>query len=45
MAVQLDVIIVIDVEATCWEGYPPPGQDKEIIEIGICLVDAKTTRR
>ncbi|NEE10677.1 DNA polymerase III, partial [Streptomyces sp. SID7499] len=25
---------VVDVEATCWEGQPPPGQVSEIIEIG-----------
>ena len=39
MARQLDKIIVIDVEATCWEGDPPANQQSEIIEIGLCLVD------
>ena len=34
---------VVDVEATCWEGGPPPGQVSEIIEIGLCVVDV--TRR
>jgi len=32
-------IIIIDLEATCWEGAVPPGQQNEIIEIGICLLD------
>ncbi|HEY9294875.1 MAG TPA: 3'-5' exonuclease [Phormidium sp.] len=39
MAKKLDQIIVIDVEATCWEGTAPPGEENEIIEIGICPVD------
>ncbi|MFE2626194.1 DNA polymerase III, partial [Streptomyces caelestis] len=30
---------VVDVEATCWEGQPPPGQVSEIIEIGLTVVD------
>lgn len=29
MARKLDQILVIDVEATCWEGNPPPGQTSE----------------
>jgi inhibitor of KinA sporulation pathway (predicted exonuclease) len=29
---------VIDVEATCWAGTPPPGQVNEIIEIGLTVV-------
>lgn len=33
---NLDQVIVIDVEATCWEDEPPEGQESEIIEIGIC---------
>lgn len=32
-------ILVIDVEATCWEGPPPPGQEAEIIEVGYALLD------
>ncbi|HKD87867.1 MAG TPA: 3'-5' exonuclease [Streptosporangiaceae bacterium] len=36
---------VIDVEATCWEGPPPPGQVSEIIEIGLCVVDVESRRR
>jgi inhibitor of KinA sporulation pathway (predicted exonuclease) len=44
LAKKLDQIIVIDVEATCWEGNPPPGQENEIIEIGICPVDVASGR-
>ncbi len=39
MAKRLDKIIVVDVESTCWDGEPPPGQQSEIIEVGVCLVD------
>lgn len=39
MANRLDQILVIDVESTCWEGDPPPGQESEIIEIGLCTLD------
>lgn len=36
-------ILVIDLEATCWENeVPPKGQQSEIIEIGICELDADT---
>lgn len=35
-------IIVIDLEATCWNGEIPKGQVNEIIEIGICELDTKT---
>jgi len=45
MADKLDKILVIDLEATCWEGDPPPGQDREIIEIGLCLLDVATCQR
>lgn len=38
----LDEILVIDVEATCWPGNPPEGQESEIIEIGLCRLDAAT---
>jgi inhibitor of KinA sporulation pathway (predicted exonuclease) len=30
---------VVDVEATCWEGDPPPGEVSEIIEIGLTVLD------
>lgn len=45
MARSLDVILVVDVESTCWEGSPPHGQSSEIIEIGLCPVDLKTLTR
>ena len=35
-------VIVVDVESTCWDGYPPRGQKSEIIEIGICLLNTQT---
>ncbi|SNR52279.1 3'-5' exonuclease [Actinomadura mexicana] len=36
---------VVDVEATCWDGPPPPGQASEIIEIGLCVVDVESRTR
>ncbi|MET7597892.1 3'-5' exonuclease [Streptomyces sp. NPDC005481] len=36
---------VIDVEATCWDGQPPPGSVSEIIEIGLTVVDVSARRR
>ena len=40
MAIQRDRIMVVDIEATCWDVEPPPdGQVNEIIEIGFCLYD------
>ncbi|MEV0883796.1 exonuclease domain-containing protein [Streptomyces microflavus] len=36
---------VVDVEATCWEGQPPPGQVHEIIEIGLTVVDLRAGER
>jgi len=33
------VLNVVDVEATCWAGDPPPGEVSEIIEIGLTTVD------
>lgn len=32
-------ILIIDLEATCWDGKIPPGQKSEIIEIGIAILD------
>ena len=37
-----DNILIIDLEATCWNGPVPHGQVNEIIEIGICILDAYT---
>ena len=45
MAKKLDYIIVIDLEATCWGGDPPPGEQSEIIEIGLCILDTKSGER
>ena len=45
MAKQLDEILVIDLESTCWEGDPPPDQMSEIIEIGICPIDVQSMKR
>lgn len=41
----LDKVLVVDVESTCWERVPPPGETSDIIEIGVCLVDVKTLER
>jgi inhibitor of KinA sporulation pathway (predicted exonuclease) len=32
-------VLVIDIEATCWRGKPPPGEQREVIEIGLCAFD------
>jgi inhibitor of KinA sporulation pathway (predicted exonuclease) len=42
MIVREDKLVVIDVEATCWEPHPPAGQQSEIIEVGVCLLDLRT---
>ncbi|WP_407562033.1 exonuclease domain-containing protein [Streptomyces sp. 184] len=41
----LDRVLVVDVEATCWEGPPPAGMSPEIIEIGLCELDVPTGER
>ncbi len=35
-------ILIIDLEATCWNGPIPQGQVNEIIEIGICILNTHT---
>jgi inhibitor of KinA sporulation pathway (predicted exonuclease) len=40
VTIKRDKLLVVDIEATCWKGDPPPGQQNEIIEIGVCLLDA-----
>ncbi|KJK44517.1 DNA polymerase III [Lentzea aerocolonigenes] len=40
--ISLDQVLVVDVESTCWEGSPPPGQISEIIEIGLCPLEVST---
>lgn len=37
-----DKIIIIDLEATCWQGAVPEGQENEIIEIGLSVLDVAT---
>jgi inhibitor of KinA sporulation pathway (predicted exonuclease) len=41
-----ELINVIDLEATCWKNHSeiPEGQEHEIIEIGITVVDRKTLK-
>lgn len=45
MAKRLDQIIGVDLESTCWEGEPPPGEENEIIEVGICPLVVATGER
>ncbi|WP_245887494.1 3'-5' exonuclease [Umezawaea tangerina] len=42
---ELDRVLVVDVEATCWAGRPPDGETSEIIEIGLCELDVESGRR
>jgi inhibitor of KinA sporulation pathway (predicted exonuclease) len=43
MTIKHDQILVVDIEATCWENNAvPPGETNEIIEIGACLLDTHT---
>src|SRR5690606_29635528 len=35
-------MLIVDIEATCWEGNPPSGQESEIIEIGICTLSLES---
>jgi inhibitor of KinA sporulation pathway (predicted exonuclease) len=39
MSLKRDRILVIDIEATCWDGKIPPGEESEIIEIGIATLE------
>lgn len=41
----LDRVLVVDVEATCWQGAPPAGMSPEIIEVGLCELDVPTGER
>jgi inhibitor of KinA sporulation pathway (predicted exonuclease) len=45
MIKKLDRILVVDLESTCWQGVPPPGQEREIIEIGLCVLDVASLER
>ena len=42
MAKQLDKIVIVDIESTCWDGPIPENQFSEIIEIGVCLLDVNS---
>ena len=42
MAKSLGRLLIVDIEATCWEGNPPAGETNEIIEIGVATLDLKT---
>jgi inhibitor of KinA sporulation pathway (predicted exonuclease) len=35
-------ILIVDLEATCWSGKVPEGQQNEVIEIGVCILDTET---
>ncbi|WP_432247008.1 exonuclease domain-containing protein [Streptomyces sanyensis] len=41
----ISLLNVVDVEATCWEDRPPPGEVGEIIEIGLTVVDLAARER
>lgn len=41
MAKLTDEIIVVDLEATCWDTPIPNGQFSEIIEIGVCVLSRR----
>src|SRR3954467_4055740 len=46
MAKRLDHVLVIDIEATCWDGgFPPKGETNDIIEIGLTPLELSTGRR
>ena len=45
MPKKLDHVIDVDVESTCWDGSPPPGEVSEIIEVGVCPLELSTGRR
>ncbi len=43
MTVRHDRVLIVDIEATCWENHKvPEGQHSEIIEVGLCLLDLAT---
>lgn len=45
MSKRLDHVLVVDIEATCWDGPPPAGQVSDVIEIGVCPVEVGPLRR
>lgn len=45
MTLDLRNILVVDVEATCWESkIPPEGEESEIIQIGACLLNVENIK-
>ncbi len=45
MTKPADTVLVVDIEATCWAVSPPPDQEAEIIEIGLCVLDVASGER
>lgn len=43
-SLRLDRLLFVDLELTCWQGTPPPGQESEIIEVGVAEVDTGVPR-
>jgi inhibitor of KinA sporulation pathway (predicted exonuclease) len=39
---KYDKMVIVDLEATCWDKEPPKDQFMEVIEIGVALLDLKT---
>lgn len=39
---QLEEILIVDVEATCWDGKTPEGVESDVIEIGVCKLKIET---
>jgi inhibitor of KinA sporulation pathway (predicted exonuclease) len=43
MVIEHDMVVIVDVESTCWlNDEVPPGETSEIIEIGVCTLDIAT---
>jgi len=40
--IKTDFLVVVDIEASCWLGHPPPDEQNEIIEVGVCLMSLDT---
>lgn len=40
----MDKIVVVDLEATCWEDQIPKGEKQDIIEIGVCFYNLETNQ-
>lgn len=43
---RFDILLVVDIEATCWQGdTTPEGEQNEIIEIGLCTLEIASGQR